>query len=199
MSTQAFKDLSKAVASMQSSVAKLANEEPPISRDIASSLQGVHSTLLRIDLTLESMSKYLAVLHERIEDIAEKTASIGNTASVPTPVHPPVPDLTETNCLQNSIPPWSKDDEDWFDSLLNDPAPGYFTDMLCYETIMNSKTQYNGIPYQLTGSLGHRDLENPVGPMKHYLKHISKTPVLNGGTGTSLKRTVSSMTLDPEV
>ena len=186
MNQQLCGEFSKLSANMQSLAARLENQAHLTSRDTASSIKGVHCVLRRIDLTLESMSKSLVVLHDRIDNIAAKVEIFSNTVERLKEEHPQEfqPEM------KSPVISWSQfveENEDWLNSLIEDPVLTTSPDIHCYETIYPQPGPLIDLTLESSGSTALQVQVSPERPIKKFQKRISRNPGPSGGMDTNSK------------
>lgn len=195
MSTPTSEVLLKLTAAMQLLAERLETQEHLISRDMFSFTSGLNSKLARIDLTLDAISKCLMVLHDKIEHIVVKEEITGNTETVQSPPVPapavPIIDLTETNSPPSLFQPWTEEDKDWLDSLMNSPEHTTSVDINCYETVLGTPKRLRDPILKYGGTMEHLVQGSPEKRTSGYQVHISRSPERSGGMGTCSRKKLS--------
>jgi len=190
-------DLSASIATMQSLVKRLENQEHLTSKGFASSASGVPSSLLRIESMLELTSRSVMELHDKINLIAAKQETLGNMVNVlmegrPTVTHHEMPSPLSSFKLP------TEEELGYMNSLLQDQEPITIPDLNCYETIWATKSPLIDLTLESSGSMGLRVSGSPEGHIETCQELTSRTQEQNGGMDTSSKKTSSSMIWGPE-
>lgn len=173
-SIQLLRELSKNTALTQSLVKKLENLEHLTSKDSLCSDQGLGLSLRRIDLTLDHISKSLVVLHDRIEIIAGKVATLENMVNVLIPTRPAIGACVpkETEMLSDEDFQNFFNHPEWSDLLKPIPELGTSPDLTCSETICHFNNQLKEAASPSGGSMEHPVLVSPEKPMSFFQKPI---------------------------
>lgn len=133
------KELSLLKASIVSLEERQGMLEQSIYRDTASLRDLVASKQLRIDISLDAISRSLQVLQSIIGPIVPKMESIGNMVIVLQDQVSKVVDVNRAPIQGTTLPKtfpfeWNQEDWDWFNSLNNIQESTPFPDIRCYET-----------------------------------------------------------------
>lgn len=163
-----MRDLSRQLlqltANMQSLAARLDNLVPLTSKDSAYSENGVVLSLRRIDLTLEYISKSLVVHQEKIEHIVQNQETIMNMVNVLTQERRQE-NVPETKSQPISWSQFQEENQEWLNSLHEDPVHTTFPDMSCLETFLQQSPPWTDLTLKSSGSVEPQAPENQGGHM----------------------------------
>jgi hypothetical protein len=152
---------------MQSLVARLENKERNTSKDISCLRDHIVSIQSRVDFSLVAISKSLQVLQTLINGTARRMEIIESLVQSLRDVKGDLAEIPLPDC---SWSPWSKEDVDWINSLMEIQEPGTSADITCSETIFQSGLSKNDPILVQDGIGAGPEWGSPGEPIKSCLK-----------------------------
>lgn len=164
---------------------KLESQEHLISRDLLCLRENIASKQLRIDISLDAISKSLGVLHQRIESTVERMETIMSLVNVPVGgpggISKDLPDNPEMLLPEDLLRPWNEDERAWLNSIWNDPVPTSSIDLSCSETISAMPPPSSDLMLKYGGTTVNPEQVSHAGRTKSSRKRTLKNPEQSGG------------------
>jgi len=173
MNTVEFVELVVLSRNMQSLVARLESKELHTSRDISDLRNHIVSQLSRIDISLDAISKSLAVLHDRIESTVAKVETIESSVNSLLPMKA----VSKEAPLGMNWPGSSSEmpvmvEEELPDSPVRTLVRSTSPDITCSETIGAFSNPNLDLASTSGGFMDSQEWENLDSLMKSYLKDM---------------------------
>lgn len=146
----------------------------PISKDIADLRSELVCRLLNISSTQDSTWKGLAVLADRIDNIAvnqeillRKVSALEDLVRL---LGPPPPNQGMSQRAPSPLPWMNLEDQEWYRSLMSSPERSISPDLTCGETMFPCKHQLVDPPSTVDGSTVNLEQGSPEEPMNYSQK-----------------------------